>query len=502
MGQAFRILILVLLLPIGIVGCIESGKKSKNAKTEINTTDSLKTVAGNERAVVKVKIGLKVERAAHHINTDKSEYFPCIMSNGDLIFSAMDRTGYFDYKIDYTQTKTAGGEDIFISKKVNGLFEDARPFGDINTNAHETISQVINDNEWIGTGNYQENIGPQGKDAGVATGDIFTFKKTGQKIAITHWDEPVNSIYGEFDPFIYQSNVLLFASDRPGAQGEYHKKGWRWNESLWGNTDIYVSFEEDGYWTEPKNLGKVLNTPYAERSPMLSKDGLTLYLASNGYDGEKKDLNIYYFTRENINDWDHWKGPFLIEDLYSEQDDWGLRMDQQGTYYFVRSQALRYNSTQVSREGDAYVRETNFRTGYEVLGSPSAALKKDSQMDIMIAFDGQLPSLILDDVLFAFDKATLNANGVKAMDRVIDYLKINGFKNVQIIGNTDNMGNKEYNQELSERRAEAVMNILKASEKLKGLVFETKGNGDNNPRFDNHSSQGRAKNRRVELFAH
>jgi hypothetical protein len=92
-------------------------------------------------------------------------------------------------------------------------------------------------------------------------------------------------------------SYILFVSDRNGNIGEYHKKGWKWNESFWGNTDVYVCIKEGDYWGNPINLGSKINTPYAERTPWLSEDGLTLYVSSNGYVKGKTDLDVYAFKR-------------------------------------------------------------------------------------------------------------------------------------------------------------------------------------------------------------
>ena len=52
----------------------------------------------------------------HAVNTSANEYFPICNADGTkLYFSAMDRTGYFDFKLDFIKEKSAGGEDIFLS---------------------------------------------------------------------------------------------------------------------------------------------------------------------------------------------------------------------------------------------------------------------------------------------------------------------------------------------------------------------------------------------------
>ena len=60
---------------------------------------------------------IKLIRLSHHVNTSSNEYFPCYDSkNNQLFFTGMDRSGFFNHKIDFTKTRSFGGEDIFVSK--------------------------------------------------------------------------------------------------------------------------------------------------------------------------------------------------------------------------------------------------------------------------------------------------------------------------------------------------------------------------------------------------
>lgn len=70
---------------------------------------------------------------------------------------------------------------------------------------------------------------------------------------------------------------------------------------------------------------------------------------------------------------------------------------------------------------------------------------------------------------------------------------------VQVVGHTDNTGSAAYNQGLSERRAQAVTNILVASGTSAGRI-RTYGQGASNPVASNATDSGRAANRRVEII--
>jgi hypothetical protein len=201
-------------------------------------------------------------KLSHHINTAANEYIPVLSDDENkLYFSAMDRTGFFDFKVDFTKQKSSGGEDVFSSELKDGIWTDARPITFLNTNSHEIISQVFKNNNLLLTANYPEKLGPKTSNSGTESTDLFLAKSMkGNTFQILHFPEPVNSIFDEADGVMAEDeSYILFVSDRSGHLGEYHKKGWKWNASFWGNTDVYVSIKDGDFWSVPLNLGKVVN---------------------------------------------------------------------------------------------------------------------------------------------------------------------------------------------------------------------------------------------------
>lgn len=417
-----------------------------------------------------------------------------------LYFSAMDRTGFFDFKLDFTKEKSAGGEDIFTSTLNEGILEDARPISILNTNAHEVVTQVLQNGDLLLTGNYIEKFGAKnGQDAGVQTTDIFLAQKLKTNYKINHLPEPINSIYTESDGIIAENHsYILFVSDRPGNVGDYHKKGWKWNDSFWGNTDIYVSLKEGDNWTVPINLGNKINTAYAERTPWLSSDGLTLFLSSNGYIKGKTDLDIFAFKRLSINDWNHWEGPFIVKDANSAYDDWGYKEISNGDAFFASANKLSFKPTQGGLAGDGGIRQTNFRPGYEVYGLQIASLDLEFETNIYQLQSTKSPLFIASDLFFDFNSFTIKKTYEKYLLQLVDLIKQNKESTIEIYGHTDNIGTSKYNFQLSEKRADAVMQFLL----LHGLNNPciSKGFGDKNPAFPNTTELNRQKNRRVEVY--
>jgi len=104
----------------------------------------------------------------------------------------------------------------------------------------------------------------------------------------------------------------------------------------------------------------------------------------------------------------------------------------------------------------------------------------------------------LDHVYFDVNKASLRKASFSELDKLVSYLERRKHIRVEIAGHTDNVGSKEANQKLSERRAKRVRQYL-----LKNGIspdrVEAKGYGEERPVAGNNSKEGRQKNRRTEV---
>lgn len=104
----------------------------------------------------------------------------------------------------------------------------------------------------------------------------------------------------------------------------------------------------------------------------------------------------------------------------------------------------------------------------------------------------------LTGIQFESGKDVILKSSFQVLDQVADILKNNPTYNLEINGHTDNVGDPQKNLELSNKRAQAVLQYLSA----KGVGFDrmvSKGYGDTLPIADNKTAQGKAKNRRVEF---
>ncbi|MGW8193760.1 MAG: OmpA family protein [Desulforhopalus sp.] len=101
--------------------------------------------------------------------------------------------------------------------------------------------------------------------------------------------------------------------------------------------------------------------------------------------------------------------------------------------------------------------------------------------------------------LFDFDKAVVKEEFYPLLDEIAEIMKANPEMKVRLEGNTDSIGTNEYNQGLSERRANAVKASLMERNMIDGAKLETIGYGEEKPIATNETAEGRALNRRVDL---
>jgi outer membrane protein OmpA-like peptidoglycan-associated protein len=107
-------------------------------------------------------------------------------------------------------------------------------------------------------------------------------------------------------------------------------------------------------------------------------------------------------------------------------------------------------------------------------------------------------TIILDDVLFDFDKSNVKPEAAAILDRLVAFMNENKDKKASLSGHTDNVGSEAYNQGLSERRVASVKDYV-VKKGVDGGRVSGQGFGESKPIADNKTREGRAKNRRVEI---
>ncbi len=121
---------------------------------------------------------------------------------------------------------------------------------------------------------------------------------------------------------------------------------------------------------------------------------------------------------------------------------------------------------------------------------------KAEEMNLDLSKTGKVA---LYGILFDLDKTEIKTESKPALDEIAKLLKQTPDLKLLVVGHTDNQGEMQYNQDLSRRRAEAVVKALGAEYGIAAGRLSAHGVGMLAPAATNDSEDGRAKNRRVEL---
>lgn len=116
--------------------------------------------------------------------------------------------------------------------------------------------------------------------------------------------------------------------------------------STYGADDIYVSLKHGDKWSEPINIGPVINTRMEELSPSLSPDGSRLYFASNGHKG-LGSFDIYYSDRLD-DTWKSWSAPRSMGE--------SVNTEGRELYYRATGSSGAFLTTTLNSDGEADIR--------------------------------------------------------------------------------------------------------------------------------------------------
>jgi OOP family OmpA-OmpF porin len=106
---------------------------------------------------------------------------------------------------------------------------------------------------------------------------------------------------------------------------------------------------------------------------------------------------------------------------------------------------------------------------------------------------------VLPEIYFASDSAEITPESEKRLEKCWAAIQTHPYEKIVIKGHTDSTHTQKYNLELSLRRAQAVAEWL-IEQGLDGNQLESKSYGESRPVADNSTVEGRALNRRVEIF--
>lgn len=178
-------------------------------------------------------------------------------------------------------------------------------------------------------------------------------------------------------------------------------------------------------------------------------------------------------------------------------------LDQVRSELDRRTRALDDQTRQLAqRERELALRQQELQTALEARAA--AERRAEEAMSALrelasVRQDGDATIITLSgEVLFEYDQATLRPTARRRLRAVADALKASPNAMIVVEGHTDSVGSDQYNEQLSQRRAEAVRVFL-VEEGVDAARIRAEGRGEAEPVADNDSPEGRANNRRVEI---
>lgn len=106
---------------------------------------------------------------------------------------------------------------------------------------------------------------------------------------------------------------------------------------------------------------------------------------------------------------------------------------------------------------------------------------------------------VSSEASFDFGKSSLKAAFKPTLNKVAGVLREDSSTRIRVVGHTDSVGSDTYNLRLSEQRAQATSDYLIA-QGVRANQVQTLGRGESEPRASNSTAEGRAQNRRVEIY--
>ncbi|HUR36831.1 MAG TPA: OmpA family protein [Terriglobales bacterium] len=187
-----------------------------------------------------------------------------------------------------------------------------------------------------------------------------------------------------------------------------------------------------------------------------------------------------------------------IVDKVNELDDLTAKNTQQIRDVDSRAQQGLAGVNAKSAEADQKAQAAGTRAGEAQTIASGAVTRAQKLSDVVANLDNYQP-VAEASVHFGFDKDALTKKSREALDQfAAEVPNAKGYI-VELTGGTDSVGDKQYNYQLSERRAAAVVQYLLANHNIPAHKIYVIGLGEDKEVAPNQSAKGRAENRRVEV---
>ena len=460
------------------------------------------------------------------INSKKEDYGPTIGNVDNLILFTSKRKKHEQAERDYD-------EDLFYSTRVDGTWNRAQEFKRINTSYNEGSACLSLDGKYLffsrcnapeSLGNCDLYMAEQASDS-----TWVNIKNLGPAINSSGWDSHPS--------LTHQGDTLYFASNRIGS---------------FGLSDIYFSVKDhNGNWGKAQNAGPIINTVNSEVSPFFHHKFNVLYFSSNGQPLNFGDFDIYKSRRHN----NVWSEPKNIGPLVNGSgSEYYFTIDSQSKdLYYARSEEddkknLDLFSFSVPMEAQpeatAQLKGTlKSKTGGPMKGIVSIIdldqsvevapkfLREDGSFDFSLINKRNYLLILQGDEFFRIEEIFF-MNGDMEMDKIAEPIESkiafeslefeNGKADIlpamhadldklanflidhptlklKISGHTDSAGKEESNLKLSQARADAIKKYLQSQFKIEPLRITAMGYGSLKPITQEFTDDHKQLNRRVEF---
>jgi len=439
-------------------------------------------------------------------------------------------------------------EDIYISYNVDGVWQPALNIGpNLNTADHDAAAGIsangqelflyqgglnggdimlcqLHGNEWQKTDilsgvmntSFREssaNFSFDGNtlffvsnktDDSYGGGDIYQCRKgnDGKWTKPENLGDGVNTKYEEASVFIHPDGKTMY----------YSSQGF----NSMGGFDIFrATMDSTGKWGNPVNLGYPINTPDDDVFFVISGSGKHGYYSSIRLNGEgEKDIYMIDFKEDTAETYPPGanKGKSKLTLLKGTVKDGDILIpleaeieivdNEQGKVIFTskcNSETGKYlvslpsgKNYGIAAKADGYLFHS------ENFNIPDTAAFQVIEKNILLYKVKVGSKMVLKNIFFDFDKATIRQESISELTRLINLLNQYPNIRVEISGHTDNKGSLEYNTTLSQSRAKSVVDYL-VNNGISSSRLEYKGYAFKNPVTTNDTEEGRQMNRRVEF---
>jgi OOP family OmpA-OmpF porin len=134
-----------------------------------------------------------------------------------------------------------------------------------------------------------------------------------------------------------------------------------------------------------------------------------------------------------------------------------------------------------------------------VVGTGAILYTAKSTVDVQTFTESRIAGATVNDIRFDFDSADIRADNRTELNKVGKFMQDNPEAFVILAGYADSRGTREYNLHLSKQRAQSVAGYLSRNFNIESDRIMTFWYGKMNPKANNNTSDGRARNRRVEI---